>query len=271
MLIDTHAHINFNAYKKDADKVIQRALKNNIWIINVGSQFETSKKAVEIAQKYNNVYAAIGIHPVHLGPSKYIDEEETGFRTKAEKFNREKYKKLGLNKKVVAVGEIGLDYYHIKEENNAEEIKSLQKKAFQEQINLAIDLDKPIIIHCRKAYDDLLKELQFLSPKPKGVIHCFMGRWSQAEKFLEIGFYLGFDGLITYARDYDKVIRNVPLERILVETDSPYLTPVPHRGERNEPLYVKYVAEKIAEIKNVSFNKIAEQTTKNAKNLFNLK
>lgn len=280
MLIDTHAHVNFNAYKDDADKVIRQSLENDIWMINVGSQYDTSKRAVEIAGKYKEgVYATVALHPIHLGPSKFIDEEEVkftlhqsifgaGFKTREEKFEIEKYEELAKNPKVVAIGETGLDYYHADDKK----IKELQRQVFRQHLELAHELDKPIIFHCRKAYNDLLEILIIhnSSLKPRGVLHCFMGKWSQAEEFLKLGFYLGFDGPITYCRDYDKVIKNTPLERILVETDCPYLTPVPYRGQRNEPLYVKYVAEKIAEIKGVGFEKVADETTKNARELFRI-
>ena len=294
MLIDTHAHVNFNAYRDDADEVIRQCLDGStgspqVWMINVGSQYDTSKRAVEMAEQYREgVYAAVALHPIHLGSPKFVDEEETGgpllkftlhqkyfgagFKTREEKFDKEKYKELALSSKVVAIGETGMDYYH----TDDQKIRELQKQVFLEHLDLAHELKKPVIFHCRKAYDDLLKILatHCSSLKTQGVLHCFMGKWSQAEEFLKMGFYLGFNGLITYCRDYDKVIKNTPLERILVETDCPYLTPEPIRQAqgkpRNEPSYVKYVAEKIAEIRGISFEKVAVETTKNAKELFNL-
>ncbi len=282
MLIDTHSHVNFNAYSKDADEVIKRALngstgspQDTVWMINVGSQYSTSKRAVEMAEKYREgVYAAVALHPIHLGPSKFVDKQEEDiflkFKTKEEKFDKEKYRELASDSKVVAIGETGLDYYYVDEEKT----KELQKQVFKQHLELAKELNKPLIFHCRKAYNDLLDVLnsrfQILNSQVKGVLHCFMGKWSQAEEFLGMGFYLGFNGLVTYCRDYDKVIKNTPLDKILIETDCPYLTPEPHRGKRNEPLYVKYVAEKIAEIKEISFEKVAEQTTKNARKLFGI-
>ena len=226
MLIDTHSHVNFNAYKDDADEVIHRSLDGStgspqVWMINVGSQYDTSKRAVEMAEKYSEgVYAAVALHPIHLGPPKFIDEEETGgpllkFKTREEKFDKEKYKKLAVSPKVVAIGETGLDYYHAEDEK----IKELQKEVFIQHLDLAHELDKPIILHCRKAYQDLLDGLNAKPYTLKAVCHCFMGKLSQAEEFLKMGFYLGFNGLITYCRDYDKVIKNAPLERILIETD----------------------------------------------------
>lgn len=272
MLIDTHAHVNFNVYKDDADEVIRRALENNVWMINVGSQYDTSKRAVEMAEKYSQgVYAAVALHPIHLGPSKFIDKDEIRFKTREEKFDKEKYRELALSPKVVAIGETGLDYYHVACNMKHEtKIKALQKEIFKKHLDLAKELNKPIILHCRKAYDDLLGVLHATGYGLCGVLHCFMGKLSQAEEFFKMGAYLGFNGLITYCQDYDKVIKNTPLEKILIETDCPYLTPESHRRERNEPLYVKYVAEKIAEIKGIGLEKVAEQTTKNARDLFKI-
>lgn len=261
-LIDTHAHVNFNVYKDDGDEVIKRTLKENVWMINVGAQYSTSRRAVQYAEKYQEgVYAAVGLHPIHI----------------LEEFDSTKYKELLANPKVVAMGEIGLEYG----DEISQEAKDKQRKVLIEQLELAQQVNKPVIFHCRKAYDNLIELLARFNfgcvqcphacvSSLGGVLHCFMGRWSQAEKFLEMGFYFGFNGLITYARDYDKVIEKLPLEKILLETDCPYLTPVPYRDKRNEPLYVKLVAEKIAQLKKIKFEKVAAQTTKNARQLFNI-
>jgi len=275
-LIDTHAHVNFVAYKNDGDQVVNRALANNIWIINSGSQNETSRRAVEYANKFpQGVYATIALHPIHLRTEKVVevlDEQEAlDFETKEEKFDYNFYKNLAMDPKVVAIGETGLDYYHLQTEN-IEGQKALQKEIFIKHLELARETGKPIVIHCREAYNDLLEIIKFhaSSFKLQGVVHSFVGRWSQAQQFLELGFHLGFNGIITFARDYDKLIKNAPLEKIVLETDCPYLAPVPFRGKRNEPLYVKYVAEKIAEIKGISFDDVADTTTKNAMRLFNI-
>ena len=279
LLIDTHAHINFNAYKDDGDEVIKRTLKENVWLINIGAQYSTSRRAVQYAEKYKEgVYAAVGLHPSHihednLKQDKGAQEESR----KLEEFNQEKYRKLLENPKTVAMGEIGLEY----DDGISQEAKDKQRKVLIEQLELAQQVGKPVIFHCRKAYDDLIELLTMFNAgcahcphacasSLRGVFHCFMGRWSQAEELLEMGFYFGFNGLITYARDYDKVIEKMPLDKILLETDAPYLTPAPHRGKRNEPLYVKLVAEKIAGIKGLKFEKVAQQTTKNARELFNI-
>lgn len=272
MLIDTHAHVNFNAYKDDGDLVIKRALENNVWMINVGSQYSTSWRAVEYAKKYpEGVFASVALHPIHLKNRKIKEEvdsqESLEFESREEKFDYEKYKKLAIQPKVKAIGETGLDYYHL-DKRKEEEQKKLQKESFIKHLALAKELDKPLIIHCREAHQDVLEILK--NRKLKGVVHSFSGRWSQAQQYLEMGFYLGFNGLITFARDYDKVIKNAPLERILLETDCPYLTPIPFRGQRNEPLYVKYVVQKIAELKGVSFDEVARTTTEGARKLFRI-
>lgn len=275
ILIDVHGHVNFREFEKNGHQVIKRALEQGIWLINVGAQYSTSRRALEYAEEYNEgVYAAVGLHPSHVLTGKKRKQDNREF----EEFDFKKYQELLKSPKVVAVGEIGLDYGG----KPVEEAKEKQKQVLIEQIELAQQNNKPIIFHCRKAYNELIELLTMFNlgcahcphactPAPlRGVIHCFMGRWSQAEKFLEMGFYLSFNGLITYSRDYDQVIRKTPLDRLLLETDCPYLTPVPHRGKRNLPLYLKYVAKKIAEIKEVSFDKLAEETTKNTRGLFNI-
>jgi TatD DNase family protein len=258
-LIDTHCHLNFSEFDSDREEIINRCLSNDIYIINVGADYKTSRKAMEIAEKYDKgVYAAIAVHPHD------VDKE---------KFDYKKYKELAENKKVVAIGECGLDYAFCE---NDEKIQKLQQKVFIRHLELAKEVNKPVIIHSRRLFPEILEifKTHYSKLKTFGVLHCYMGRWSYAEEYLKLGFYISFTGLITYARDYDKVIKNCPLERILIETDAPYLTPIPIRkpenNPRNEPQYVKYVAKKIAEIKGVSFNQVAEQTTKNAKELFNL-
>lgn len=275
MLIDTHAHVNFNAFKDEADEVVRRALNENTWIINVGSQYSTSKRAVEMAEKYpEGVFAAIGIHPIHLSElifkDKVDDDEEVEFHPSMEEFDEKRYIELAKSKKVVAIGEIGLDYFHNKEN------KEKQKEVFSAQIDMAMKLDLPIIIHCREAYNDVIeilrdKKIKY-GEKLRGVVHCFSGRLSQAKIYTEeLGFHLGFNGIITFDRSYDKVLREIDLKHILIETDCPYLTPVPFRGKRNEPAYVKYVAEKIAEIRGISPDEVGDITIDNAVKLFNLK
>ncbi len=273
MLIDTHAHINFVAFKDDGDEVTKRCLAENIWMINVGSQSETSKRAVDYAQKYSSgVFAAVGLHPIHLGGEgeekaikEQVDEfEEVVIFGRPEEFDYDFYKSLAKNEKVVAIGEIGLDYYR-----NAAERK-LQIEILEKQIKLAKEMKKSVIFHCREAHNDLLKILKKYNGEICGVIHSFSGRWSQAQEYLNMGFYLSFNGIITFARDYDRVVCQMPLERLLLETDCPYLTPVPFRGKRNEPSYVKYVAQKVAELRGITFEEVAKVTTRNARQLFKI-
>ena len=289
MVIDTHAHLNFNAYKNDVDEVIKRALDNNVWMLNVGSQYTTSKKAVEIAEKYpEGVYAAVGLHPIHLetGLVKIkIDPEEIEFKTLEEEFNYEKYKELAKSSKVVAIGEIGLDYYwKPKTKTKIQQFKEKQKNVLCQQIELAQELNLPIIFHCRMAHDDLFEVInsKFQAPNSKqilnsnnqnsklrGVIHCFTGTWQKAKQYMELGLYLGFNGII-FKFNVDEIIRKMPLDKILLETDCPFLTSPKFKEKRNNPLGVKQVAEYVANIKKNSFEKVADVTTQNAKELFNI-
>lgn len=271
MLIDTHAHLNFNAYKDDSDEVARRSLSGGVWLINVGSQYSTSERAVRMAEKYSEgVYAAIGLHPIHLETGLVRikeDKEEIEFKTIEEDFDYEKYKSLALSsQKVVAIGEIGFDYYwKPKTRVKLDVFKKKQATVLLRQLDLARELNLPAMFHCRSAHDDLLA---LLDNSVRGVIHCFTGTWEQAERYLAMGFYLGFDGII-FKLNLDEVIKRTPLEQILVETDCPYLMPLPVGG-RNEPLNVRYIAQRIAEIKGVDYDAVADITTQNAKRLFKI-
>jgi TatD DNase family protein len=269
-LIDIHSHINFNAFKEDANAVIERTLKGGVWTILVGSQIDTSRRAVQYAETYpEGIYAAIGLHPIHLADT-YVDANEIdtgkevpGFKTRMERFDHAAYKELAEHSKTVAIGECGLDYFRVP---GGEETKQLQAETFRKHIALAREVKKPLMIHCRNAYEDLLQILrEEKAEEIGGDVHFFAGSWDIAKQFLDLGFYLSFTGVLTFTRDYDKVVKNMPLDRIMVETDAPYVTPVPHRGTRNEPLYVEFTARRIAEIKNIEPNKMAEQLTANAR------
>lgn len=282
-LIDTHSHLNFNSFKNDHDDVVRRALDKDIWMINIGSQFHTSRRALNIATEYEQgVYAVIGLHPIHLIEHD-VDKEEIKFKTREEKFDEAKYQELieaDKEHKIVAIGEIGLDYFHIPKASNLTQFKNIQRKEFIKQVDFANKNNLPIVLHCRgsqqdslDAYNDLLSLIrEYLSPL-SGVIHCFGANAQIAKEFIKLGFFIGFTGVITFGKNADElrqVVKDIPLERILVETDCPYLAPDPYRGQRNEPAYVEFVAKKVAEIKKVSFKEVAEITTKNAKKLFNL-
>ncbi|MBI4050801.1 MAG: TatD family hydrolase [Candidatus Doudnabacteria bacterium] len=286
-LVDTHSHLNFQAFREDAGEVISRALDAGVWMINIGTQFETSRRAVELAENYSDgVYAAVGLHPIHLF-EHHVDEEETSFNAKGEEFDVVSYKELVQRSvKVVAIGEFGLDYYRMPKGENPEKVKQLQKEVFEKHLNLAVKLDKAAMIHCRSsqssqdAYEDILRILDEFTPsfQKRGEgefrfeIHSFTGDWSVAQEFLKRGAQVALNGIITFDKTgrSEEVVKNLPLDRTLLETDAPYLTPVPHRGRRNEPSYVRHVAEKIAEIKNLSYDEVAEQTTKNARKLFRI-
>ncbi|PIS04759.1 MAG: hydrolase TatD [Candidatus Buchananbacteria bacterium CG10_big_fil_rev_8_21_14_0_10_42_9] len=270
-LIDSHSHPHFQAFKDDWREVIDSALAKDTWALLVGTQQETSKRGVEIAEMYDEgVYASIAIHPVHRHPSHY-DENEISFQTRGEVFGYETYKKLAQSKKVVAIGESGLDYFHVPEGFDQNQVKQDQAKMFREHIELALELNLPMSIHCREAYDDLYNILKDY-PKLRGVAHCYLGDVKQAEKFFKLGLYIGVTGIVTFknAKQLHEVVKTVPLERILVETDCPYLTPEPHRGKRNLPEYVEFVARRIADLRKMDYNAVAEATTKSARSLFNI-
>ena len=274
LLIDTHCHVHFNAYKKDMDEVIKRSLTENVLMITVGTQTTTSKKAVEVAEKYEGIWAAIGLHPCHTQEQELDAEEinsEENIHTRSEEFDIDFYRELARSPKVVAFGEVGLDYHHFNEGDDIEVLKNKQKESFLRVIKLANELEKPLIIHCWDAYDDLLEILQNNPVKKTGVVHSFVGSYKTAKKFIELGFKIGLNGVITYSESYDRLVRETNLEDILIETDAPYLSPPPHRGERNEPSYIIEVAKKISELKEISVEEVARVTTENAVRVFDLK
>ena len=275
--IDIHSHVNFKAFDEDRDEVIKRALENDTWVINVGTQIDTSKKAVEMANQYKEgVYAIIGLHPIHTGAS-YHDEKELGeggkeFTSRGENFDKDAYRELLKDPKVVGIGECGLDYFRLTEESVEK-----QKNDFIAQIELANEFNKPLMLHIRNnpedkshnAYADALEILKACS-KVKGDVHFFAGSVEDAKAFVDFGFTLSFTGVITFASSYDEVIKATPLDMIMSETDSPYVTPAPHRGKRNEPVYVSEVVKKIAQIKGLPDVEVAQAIRNNAKRVFDI-
>lgn len=269
-MIDTHAHLNFEAFNNDWKEVVENSFKRGIkGIINVGTRFDNSKKAIKIAEEFKNIWAAIGFHPDHLDEIKIEDIAE----------EVEKFKELAKHSKVVAIGEVGLDNYYFKSGklSDTKENKKKAQKIFEIFLNLAQKLNLPVIIHSREAeretYNILNSKFKVQKSKLRGVVHCFSGSIEFAKKISDLGFYLGFTGIITYpnAKNLQKVVENVPLEKILIETDCPYLAPQSRRGKRCEPWDVLEIAQKIAKIKDISFEEVVQKTTKNARILFNLK
>jgi TatD DNase family protein len=265
---DAHTHVNFVAYSEDREAVIRRAADAEVGMNVVGTQLDTSRAAAALAEKYDNVWATIGLHPIHTSRS-YHDVQELGeggkeFTSRGEIFDTAAYLELARQPKVVAIGECGLDYYRADEST-----KEAQKKAFIEQIGVANTTGKALMLHIRNAYDDAL-ELVKAHAKVKGDVHFFAGDWETAKKFLDIGFTLSFTGVITFTHDYDEVVRNAPLDMLLSETDAPYVTPAPHRGKRNEPSYVPLVVQKIAEIRGGDHDVVAARLLENARRVFGL-
>ncbi|OGF99681.1 hypothetical protein A2153_00485 [Candidatus Gottesmanbacteria bacterium RBG_16_38_7b] len=259
MLIDTHCHLNFKAFKKDLDEVIVRAKESGVAkIIIPGAKIDSSRRAVEIAGKYDGIYAAVGTHPHHAGED--LDTDTLVLLTR--------------DKKTVAVGEIGLDHYRYKNYPQLTEIeKDKQVTLFIEQLKIAERFNLPVIIHCRAAQEQLLKTLNNFLKKGgqvRGVFHCFEGTADYLDRVLELDFYIGFDGNITYPENKSLagLVKRVPQNRLLLETDAPFLTPLPFRGTRNEPAYLTETAEFIAGILKIKSEDLANKTNENADRLF---
>jgi TatD DNase family protein len=273
MIIDTHSHLQFNAFKDDVGQVIKRTREAGIRCINVGTKYETSKNAVELAKiQGEGFFAAIGLHPIYAA-AEFVktktDPDEGEFLINEQEFEKEKYKKLAESKKVVAIGEIGLDYYYKpKTATKLAQFKEKQKQVFVQQLDFARELNLPVILHCRMAHDEVIEILQQRNER-RGVIHCFTGTLEQALKYVAMDFYIGINGII-FKLPMDEVIKNISLENMVVETDCPYLTPVPEGNKRNEPIFIKHTIQKIAELKNINVSEIETTTTQNAKKLFNL-
>lgn len=253
MLIDSHAHLEMPEFDHDRDEVVRRAKAAGVEaIVTVGTNLRDCRKALTIAARYDAVYAALGVHPHDV---KAIDEK-----------TYDALRKLVGRPKVVAYGEIGLDFFRNRSP------RDVQIRCFGEQLELADEFDLPVIVHDRDAHMETVKMLAAWKGKKRGIVHCFSGDAAIAKKCLDMGFYISIPGSVTYpkAEKIIEVVRKVPLERLLVETDAPYLTPQQHRGQRNEPAYVVHAARKIAEIKGTTFDLVAAATTQNARDIFNL-
>lgn len=248
--IDTHCHIYYDKYQNDISDVINRAKDKSIkHIICVGVDLESSEKSIILSDQYESVFATVGYHPHEskLAVDNYLD----------------KMLELLKHPKAVAIGEIGLDYYYKHSD------KKTQIKVFREQLELAKDLDMPVVIHNRESDKDLYDNLKN-SKINNGVIHCYSSDVKYANKIFDLGLLVSFTGILTFSKSLQEVVKEIPLEKMMIETDSPYLTPIPFRGKRNEPHMVSLVAEKIAEIKNISIDEVAHVTTETAKIFFGI-
>lgn len=262
-MIDVHCHLQFHSFEKDYEAVVKRAFEAGITrIINVGTKLDSSKKAVEFAEKYPEMYAIVGVHPHHA------DKVDGDWLAELEE--------LAMHEKVIGIGEVGIDYYSYASNGIVE--PSLQKSVFEKQIALAHKFKLPLQIHHRQAQEDLIDVLKYhknsLLPIP-GMFHCFAGSKEFLKQALDLGFFIGFDGNVTYkglAKGETTALSDLaiytPLERIVVETDAPFLTPVPHRGERNEPAYALLTAQFLAELKHVKKETFIAQTIKNVYTIF---
>jgi TatD DNase family protein len=247
-IFESHAHLDSKDFDKDRNQVIEKCREAGVeYIINIGCDEITSKKSIDLAAKHDFIYATVGYHPHD-----------------ADKFDAKKLRSLAKRRKVVAIGEIGLDYYRNLSPKN------VQIEAFEEQLKIAIELDLPIVIHDREAHEDTLEILLKYKPR-KVVFHCFAGDILMAKKVIEQGWFISFTGTITYKNSkMSEIIKIVPEDKFFIETDCPYLTPIPHRGKRNAPYYLRHVIEKIADIKRITPKRVAEASFENAKNFFGI-
>lgn len=260
-IIDSHCHPQFPQYDADRGEMIRRAQAAGIGMICIGTDLETSKKGIELAHEHEDMWATVGLHPNDVDAS----------------YDIQAYHKLVTDRKVIAIGEIGLDYYRTQEPEKQER----QKEVFKEFLDLAVWYDKPVVLHSRDAgkgstgrvHADILTILSRFKEsgsRIRGVTHSFTGNSQEAQEYLKLGFYLGFNGIITFSRQYDDMIRAVPLDRILLETDAPFLAPDKYRGQRNEPVYIIDVAKKLSDLKSEPLGRVLEQMTQNCKELFRI-
>jgi len=276
-MFDSHCHLNFSIFDERRDEIIHKGLQSGLEFIVVGTNFATSKKAVEIGEKYSwGVYSSVGLHPMELNTGLVkIKGDIWGDSSPEKTFNYSQYKKLAKSLNVVAIGEIGLDYYIRPKTTRKKEIfKKKQKDLLLQELKLSKELNLPVIFHCRMANQDLINILEDKNIRPsKAVIHSFVGSQEELHKYLSLGYYIGFNGIIfktIEGVDFKTLISFTPLNRILLETDSPYLKLPQFKEKFNNPLAVKYIAERVAEIKHLTFDKVAQVTTENTKSLFGL-
>lgn len=250
-LVDTHCHLNHKDFNDDREDIFKEIEENMEFVVNIGYDLSSSRKSLEYSEKYKNVYATVGLHPTDIGDEWNPIVENALLE-------------MGKNEKVVAIGEIGLDYHWMTKN------ESIQKQWFREQMEIARKLNKPVVIHTREATEDTVKILKEF-PDLHGIVHCYPGSYEIAMEVIG-NYYFGIGGVLTFknSKKMVEVVKKLPLERLVIETDAPYLTPEPFRGKRNLPEYVKYVVEKIAEIKGVSVEEVAKITNQNAKEVYKI-
>jgi len=259
MLVDTHTHVNFKPFHEDGVSVMEEVRKRGMQIIVPGSQIDTSRRAVAYAEQYpETVFACIGVHPIHI--KKYP-------------FDAPAYGQLAEHEAVVGIGEIGIDAFHLpKDAKQRRAMLAHQEEQFRAQVDFALARELPLMLHCRNAYDEELAILRTYDRTFRGQIHSFEGTIAQVDAYLALGFNVGFTGTITYPENTSirEVVEHVPLERVHIETDAPYLAPVPHRREKNFPWYVEHIARTIAEVKESTYEEVGRATAENARRVFNL-
>ena len=270
--IDTHCHLDSEIYARDLDIIVKHALDEGVWIVTLGSDYESSKRAIEIAERYpEGVYAAVGLHPKNVGGDLMADDKMLDI---------EKFAALAAHPKVVALGETGLDYHDLPADARtdpkfhlAEQIKANQRQVFSRFLDLSRDLRLPLLIHCRDAHEDMLGMLETWDKTTRGfdsrgIVHCFSGTWKDARKYFNLDFMISVTGIVTHGAYQSEVIKRSPLSRLVVESDCPYLTPVPWSIRRNEPSYLPTVTDAVAAMRGEPPVQVAQETTRNALKVF---
>ncbi|OGH70143.1 MAG: hypothetical protein A3C90_00665 [Candidatus Magasanikbacteria bacterium RIFCSPHIGHO2_02_FULL_51_14] len=284
MLFDSHCHLQFRAYDEDRGEVIRRCQEKGVVLNIVGTQSDTSRMAVELAEQYDNMYATIGLHPIQEHVVA-VEEEGSSFTSRGEAFDTALYDELAQSKKVIAIGETGLDRFHVPADQPWAEVVEKQWAVFQQHAVLAQKNDLPLVIHVRDAHEEMIGRLEDQKIERsrdqgsgmRAVVHCYTSNWMHAQQYLDLGFYLGLTGVITFPPkktdpqsqlDLLEVVKKMPLDRMLVETDAPFLAPQAYRGDRCEPWMVEEVVKKIAEVRGLSAEEVEKATTENARRLF---
>lgn len=276
-LIDTHCHVHFPAYQEDGEAVVERLREKQIWGVTIGTSLKDSERAIAFAEAHEHFWATVGLHPEHF-TSDFHDEQEGEVQEHA--LDVERLRSLAKSSlKVVGIGETGLDYFRIDEGRDATEARRIQEESFLQHLRVAQELDLPLVIHCRNALvrlAELLQQEQAEGRIIRAVVHSFTGTWEEAKPLLDLGCFIAVNGIATFPlrktqlpeQSIDRTIERMPLNRLLLETDAPYLAPAPHRGKRNEPAWVEEVAKHVAKVRGITLAEVAMQTTQNAQRLF---